>query len=60
MSRPQSYPAFGKSNDTIEDGELRWQTQGLAGGFTLLVAHTIVEGDNNDVGVIRIISARSH
>lgn len=43
--------------DRIEDGELRWQTLGMAHGvLLLLVAHTM--RDENDVEVIRIISAR--
>lgn len=41
----------------IEDGELRWQTLGLAGSVVLLlVAHTI-HGEAGDE-FIRIISAR--
>lgn len=44
--------------DRIEDGELRWQTLGLAGGVVvLMVAHTIRdEADGTET--IRIISAR--
>jgi hypothetical protein len=43
--------------DRIEQGELRWQTLGLAAGIVLLlVAHTI-QGDEEDE-TIRIISAR--
>jgi uncharacterized DUF497 family protein len=47
--------------DRIEDGEQRWRTFGLVGGFAILmVAHTIAEEDAEDglVEVIRIISAR--
>jgi uncharacterized protein len=47
--------------DRVEDGELRWQTFGLAAGFViLLVAHTTTKYDENEhvVEVIRIISAR--
>lgn len=44
--------------DRIEGNELRWQTLGMANGvILLLVAHTIIEWDD-DVEVIRIISAR--
>jgi uncharacterized DUF497 family protein len=47
--------------DRIEGGEMRWQTIGTVGGFTLLVvAHTV--GDQDEAGrpieVVRIISAR--
>ena len=43
--------------DRIEDGEVRWQTMGLAGGLMLVVvAHTV--RDEVDVEVVRIISAR--
>ena len=43
--------------DRIVDGELRWQTMGLAGGVVLLlVAHTIRDEGTDEV--IRIISAR--
>ena len=42
--------------DRIENGEQRWQTTGMVGGYLLLlVAHTVqFEG----VEVVRIISAR--
>ncbi len=44
--------------DRIENGELRWQTVGLAGGVVLLlVAHTWYEEDTGEEH-IRIISAR--
>ena len=44
--------------DRIENGEYRWQTIGLIGGYLLLlVAHTVQE-DEDDTEVIRIISAR--
>ena len=43
--------------DRIEDGELRWQTLGLAGNIVLLlVAHTVRAGQDGEI--IRIISAR--
>lgn len=46
------------AQDRIENGELRWQSIGLAGGILLLlVAHT-VQGDDEGNEVIRIISAR--
>lgn len=47
--------------DRIEGGEMRWQTIGSVGGFTLLVvAHTIRDEDETGrtIEVIRIISAR--
>ena len=41
--------------DREVDGEMRWQTIGMAGGFhVLVVAHTIDE----EAQAIRIISAR--
>jgi len=43
--------------DRIENGELRWQTLGMAGGFMLLIAHTIHD-EEDGIEVIRIISAR--
>lgn len=44
--------------DRIVDGERRWQTMGLVGGFlVILVAHTVIESDDG-AEVIRIISAR--
>jgi len=44
--------------DRIESGELRWQTVGTVGGhLVLLVAHTVDE-TQDDMTVIRIISAR--
>jgi uncharacterized protein len=44
--------------DRIEGNEVRWQTLGMAGGvILLLVAHTIIEWDD-DIEIIRIISAR--
>jgi uncharacterized DUF497 family protein len=46
------------AQDRIENGEHRWQTLGLAGGYLLLlVAHT-VRDDADGTEVIRIISAR--
>jgi uncharacterized DUF497 family protein len=43
--------------DRIENGEQRWQTIGMVGGFLLLlVAHTVRFDD--DTEVVRIISAR--
>ena len=45
-------------NDRIENGERRWQTIGMAGGcLLLLVAHTVFD-ENDEIEVIRIISAR--
>lgn len=44
--------------DRIEGGELRWQTIGMVEGhLMLLVAHTFSE-TQDDIEVIRIISAR--
>jgi hypothetical protein len=46
------------NHDRIEGGERRWQTLGMVGGvLLLLVAHT-VEFLDEDLEVIRIISAR--
>ena len=45
-------------HDRIGNGEERWQTIGMVGGFLLaLVAHT-VRLENEGIEVIRIISAR--
>jgi len=49
------------AQDRVEGGEQRWQTLGMADGFSLLfVAHTIWEDnvDGHPIEVIRIISAR--
>lgn len=44
--------------DRMVDGERRWQTMGLVGGFlVILVAHTVIESDDG-FELIRIISAR--
>jgi uncharacterized DUF497 family protein len=44
--------------DRIENGEQRWQTIGMTGGcLLLLVAHT-VRFEDEDIEVVRIISAR--
>ncbi|MFZ4504561.1 MAG: BrnT family toxin [Methylovulum sp.] len=44
--------------DRIEGGELRWQTLGMVEGhLVLLVAHTVDE-TQDDIELIRIISAR--
>ena len=46
------------AQDRIEDGEHRWQTLGVVNDhLLLLVAHT-VRDDEDDIEVIRIISAR--
>lgn len=43
--------------DRFDDNEERWQTLGMVGGNALLlVAHTVIERENEDT--IRIISAR--
>lgn len=43
--------------ERIADGEVRWRTLGVVGGFTLLVvAHTWREANGGEV--VRIISAR--
>jgi uncharacterized DUF497 family protein len=50
-------PAALFDQDRTQDGELRWQTLGLAEGtLLLLVAHTVEEHGANEV--VRIISAR--
>ena len=49
-------PNFLREQDRIVDGEERWQTIGVVGGFVILmVAHTPRESE--DVEIIRIISA---
>lgn len=50
---------FAKSQqDRIEGGEYRWQTLGSVGGqLLLLVAHT-THLEDQDIEIIRIISAR--
>jgi uncharacterized protein len=51
-------PAALVEQDRYVDGEVRWQTIGMAHGhLILLVAHTSYDAENN-VEVIRIISAR--
>ncbi|CAG1002226.1 hypothetical protein BURK2_03125 [Burkholderiales bacterium] len=46
------------AQDRIENGELRWQTLGIADGYLLLlVAHT-VRDEADGIEVVRIISAR--
>ena len=43
--------------DRVEEGELRWQTLGLAAGIVLLlVAHTVRSEEGDEI--IRIVSAR--
>lgn len=42
--------------DRVVHGEERWQTVGMVGGVTVVVAHTYHEEDGEEV--IRIISAR--
>jgi hypothetical protein len=43
--------------DRLEDGELRWQTLGLAGGIVLLLVANTVRNEREGE-IIRIISAR--
>lgn len=44
--------------DRIENGEQRWQTIGMVGAYLLLlVAHTL-RLEDEDIEVVRIISAR--
>lgn len=49
--------------DRIEEGEVRWQTIGMAGGvLLLLVAHTMTDDEDEagrPVEIIHIISARA-
>jgi uncharacterized DUF497 family protein len=46
------------AQDRIENGELRWQTLGIADGYLLLlVAHT-VRDEADGIEVVRIVSAR--
>ena len=51
-------PFHASRQDRVEDGELRWQTLGMADGVVLLlVAHTWRETDTGEEHT-RIISAR--
>ena len=51
-------PLAVSEQDRIENGELRWRTLGMVGGFLLLlVAHT-VRAEEGDCEVVRIVSAR--
>ena len=51
-------PLYISEQDRVEDGEERWQTIGVVGGcLLLLVAHT-VHLEEEDIEVVRIISAR--
>jgi len=51
-------PLAVSDHDRIENGERRWQTIGMASGcLLLLVAHTVFD-ENDEIEVIRIISAR--
>lgn len=51
-------PLAAIEQDRCENGEHRWQTLGIVGGYLLLlVAHT-VRHDDDGTEVIRIISAR--
>lgn len=50
-------PNFLSEQDRVVDGEERWQTIGLVGGFLILmVAHTLRESE--EIEIIRIVSAR--
>ena len=54
-------PLHRSAPDRVEDGERRWTTFGLVGGFAILmVAHTLTEEDAEGAPreVVRIISAR--
>lgn len=44
--------------DRIESGEQRWQTLGVVDGHLLLLVAHAVQGEDEGVEVIRIISAR--
>ena len=44
--------------DRIEDGELRWQTLGMAGSFMLLVVAHTIRNEEDGTEIVRIISAR--
>lgn len=46
------------SQDRIENGELRWQTMGMAAGITLIVVAHTWEMSLDTTEHIRIISAR--
>lgn len=45
--------------DRIENGEQRWKTVGIsAKRNTLIIAHTVIEEDDDGNEVIRIVNAR--
>lgn len=44
--------------DRIENGEYRWQTLGIVEGYLLLLVAHSVQNDDDEVEIIRIISAR--
>jgi uncharacterized DUF497 family protein len=50
-------PDFIMEDDRVVDGEMRWHTTGMVGGFLLLlVVHTLK--DVRGIETVRIISAR--
>ena len=51
-------PLSVSKQDRITDGEQRWQTIGMIGNRSLLLVVHTVRFENNDVEIIRIISAR--
>ena len=51
-------PLSVSKQDRITDGEQRWQTVGMIGNRSLLLVVHTVRFENNNVEVIRIISAR--
>ena len=57
-TRVFSDPFAVAEQDRIENGELRWQTLGMAGSFMLLVVAHIVRDDEDGTEIVRIISAR--
>lgn len=51
-------PLSVSEQDRIEEGEERWQTIGTLGGCLLVVVAHTVRLEDQDIEVIRIISAR--
>jgi uncharacterized DUF497 family protein len=51
-------PLVDIEQDRVVDGEQRWQATGMSRGFVLLVVAYATWDDEQDIEIIRIISAR--